>query len=156
MSGGFYMMISSNEQSKSNQANISLISLIKAVIISFIITIPLFAIFSLILSNTDYPQKLISPVVVIITVISIFVAASFSTVGLKSKGWLNGSLVGLIYMIILYLVSSLAFGNFEINRNTITLVIIGIVTGAIGGIVGINLRVRPHKKSKRKLIQKRS
>lgn len=116
------------------------ISVLKGIMAAYIITIPAFMLFALILSNTDFPQKLISPSVVITTIISVLTAGSVSTKGLKNKGWLNGSIVGLIYMLILYIFSSLVFKNFTIDKYVITMTIIGILTGAIGGIVGINIK----------------
>ncbi len=118
----------------------SLISVLKGILAAYIITIPAFMLFALILTNTDFPQKLISPAVVVTTVISVLTAGSVSTKGLKSRGWLNGSIVGIIYMFVLYIVSSLIFKDFTIDKYVITMTVIGILTGAIGGIVGINIK----------------
>jgi len=60
--------------------------------------------------------------------------------GIRNRGWLNGSIVGLVYMIILYLFSSLMYKNFTIDKYVITMTVIGVLTGAIGGIVGINVK----------------
>ena len=118
----------------------SLISVLKGILAAYIITIPAFMLFALILTNTDFTQKLISPAVVVTTVISVLTAGSVSTKGLKSRGWLNGSIVGIIYMFVLYIVSSLIFKDFTIDKYVITMTVIGILTGAIGGIVGINIK----------------
>lgn len=118
----------------------SLISVLKGILAAYVITIPAFMLFALILTNTDFPQKLISPAVVVTTVISVLTAGSVSTKGLKSRGWLNGSIVGIIYMFVLYMVSSLIFKDFTIDKYVITMTVIGILTGAIGGIVGINIK----------------
>lgn len=128
--------------------SITIYTVIKGIIISYLITIPLFCIFALILTNTDFPEKLTSTVVLITTLISILVAGSTSTKGLRSKGWLNGSVVGLIYILILYLISSIVFKNFAVDRYVVTMGIIGILTGAIGGIIGINVKKSPHKHNK--------
>ncbi len=119
---------------------LNLFSLLKGLLASYIITIPAFMLFALILTNVDFPQKLVTPMVVIITVISVLTAGSVATRGVRSKGWLNGSMVGLVYMIILYLLSSIIFKNFTIDRNVVTMTVIGILTGAIGGIMSVNSR----------------
>ena len=82
-------------------------SVLKGILSAYIITIPAFMLFALILSNTDFPQKLISPAVVITTIISVLTAGSVSTKGVKNRGWLNGSIVGFIYMFILYIFSNI-------------------------------------------------
>jgi putative membrane protein (TIGR04086 family) len=129
----------------------NLMSILRGIIVSYIITIPTFIIFSFILTYTNFPEKYILPVVVITTVISILMAGSTVTRSVKDKGWLNGGIVGFIYVFVLYIVSSLIYGNFAINRYVITMVIIGILVGAIGGIVGINIGLSSHYKHRRKL-----
>lgn len=113
-------------------------SLLKGLLASVIVTVLAFILLALIMANTDFPQKLITPAVVLTTIVSVLTAGSVSTRGIHNKGWLNGSVVGLIYMIILYLVSSLVYNDFTIDKYVITMTAIGILAGAIGGIVGIN------------------
>ena len=120
--------------------------LLKGLLASYIVTIPAFLLFALILANLDFPQRLITPVVVVITVISVLTAGAVSTRGVRSKGWLNGSIVGLVYMLILYLFSSIVYKNFAVDRNVLTMTIIGVLSGAIGGIVSINTKKSPKYK----------
>jgi len=120
-------------------------AVLKAMLISYLITLPVFLLFALILTYTDFPERMILPAVVITTIISILVAGSTVTRNARRKGWLHGALTGLLYMVILYVAGSLAFGDFSINRYGITMVCIGILTGAIGGILGINIK-KPTKK----------
>lgn len=130
--------------------HITLVSILRGLLISYLITIPTFIIFALILTYTNFPEMLISPAVVITTMISILTAGSTSTRGVKNKGWLNGGIVGLIYMLVLYLVSSLVFNDFTVNNYVVTMELIGIFTGAIGGIIGINIKRPSHIKVKRR------
>ena len=118
----------------------SLFSLLKGLLISYIITIPAFMLFALILANTEFPQRLTTPAVVATTLISVLTAGAVSTKGVRNRGWLNGSIVGLVYMIILYILSSLVYNDFTIDKYVVTMTIIGILAGAIGGIVGINTK----------------
>ena len=128
---------SQNAKPEGNEG-LKLISLLKGLLASYIITIPAFMVFALILSNLDFPQKLLTPAVVVITVVSVLTAGAVSTKGVRSRGWLNGSIVGFIYMLILYLFSSILCKNFTIDRYVITMTVIGVLAGAIGGIMSIN------------------
>lgn len=119
---------------------LGLVSLVKGLLTAYVITIPAFMLFALILANTDFPSKLISPAVVVTTIISVLTAGLISTKGVKTRGWLNGSIVGLVYMVVLYCFSSLIYNNFLIDRYVITMTAIGVLTGAIGGIIGINTK----------------
>jgi len=96
--------------------------------------------FCVFLKFTDFPLKYMSTAVIITTLLSIVIAGWISTKNVKSKGWLNGAIVGFIYMLILYLVSSIVYREFAINSYVLILLGIGILSGSIGGILGINLK----------------
>lgn len=129
--------------------HVSFMSVIKGIAVSYIVTIPTFILFAFILTFTDFPEKFISPAVIITTIISILVAGSTATRNVKNKGWLNGSVVGLAYMLVLYFLSSIVFWNFTISRQIITMLIIGVLTGSIGGIIGINYKRSRHIRERR-------
>ncbi|HEX2947281.1 MAG TPA: TIGR04086 family membrane protein [Clostridia bacterium] len=130
----------SNTGAAANE-KMSLFSILKGLMVSYVITIPAFMLFALILANTDFPQRLTTPAVVVTTLVSVLTAGAISTKGVRNRGWLNGSIVGLIYMIILYILSSLVYNDFAIDKYVVTMTIIGVLAGAIGGIVGINAKV---------------
>jgi len=144
-------MVGKTSQSMKAQAEESsrFIALMKGVIYGYIITIPIFITFALILTYTDFPEKYISLVVMSTTIASILIAGSASAKGLKSKGWLNGGFVGLFYMLILYFLSSIVFKNFSINRYILTMGLIGILAGIIGGIVGVNYGAKTRTRKRR-------
>lgn len=119
---------------------LNLIAIGKGIIVSYIVVISLFIIFAIILTYADFPERLISPAVLIATIISILVAGTTATKNLRSKGWLNGGIVGFIYMLFLYVLSSLVFRDFSIRREAVYLTLIGILSGSIGGIIGINVK----------------
>lgn len=129
---------------------LNLVTILKGIVLSYIITIPLFLIFSYILTYTDFPEKLVSFVVIIVTIASIILAGTIATKRMKSKGWLNGGVVGFLYMFLLYLLSSIVAKNFSIDNRILSMGIIGVLAGSIGGIIGINLKQKPHKRFKLK------
>lgn len=119
--------------------------------ISVILTLVLLFIFSIILAYTNTNESAIVPVIIGITGISILAGSSIATSKIKKKGIANGMIVGGIYIFILYLISSILNTGFSLNMYSIIMMVIGIIAGAIGGIVGVNLRVgaisnRPCKK----------
>lgn len=128
------------ETKKTFNEGISLKTITKSIIASYIITIPIFLVFALILTYTNFPDKFIMPVVVMTTIISILAAGIFVTRAANNKGWLNGGAAGFLYMLSLYLISSVVINNFAINKYVVTMTIIGMLTGAIGGILGINMK----------------
>jgi putative membrane protein (TIGR04086 family) len=143
------MIKESAQNLKSNlNERLNIVRITKGILLSYIITIPLFLIFSFILTYSDFPEKYVSPIVIVVTIASILLAGAFSTRGMKSKGWLNGGLVGFIYIFVLYLFSSIVSSNFGIDKRVLSMFMIGILAGSIGGIIGINLKHKAKKKIK--------
>jgi putative membrane protein (TIGR04086 family) len=120
--------------------HVNLLRVIKGLIISFLITLPCFLGFALFLTYTDFPEKYTFIAVLITTVISVLTASAYSTKNVKSKGWMNGCAVGVLYVAVLYLASSIVFMNFAVNVQVVLTVVIGAIVGCLGGIFGINLR----------------
>ncbi|MCX8130232.1 MAG: TIGR04086 family membrane protein [Clostridia bacterium] len=125
-----------------------MMSIIKGLVIAYAFTLPTFFLFSLILSYTDFPDKYITTVVIIITVMSILIAGMVSSRNVGSKGWLNGAIVGFIYVLVLYFLSSIILRDISINRSVISMTAIGILAGSIGGIVGINIKANSRVRSR--------
>lgn len=120
--------------------HVTLWSLIKGMFTAYLITLPAFVVFSFVLTYTDFPEKYISTSVIIITIMSVLVAGSTATRNVRNRGWLNGAIVGIIYMLGLYFFSSLIFKDFTIDRHVIIMFLIGILIGSVGGIIGINFK----------------
>jgi putative membrane protein (TIGR04086 family) len=135
------MINSANPSAKTPlNESMDILSVLKGILAAYIITIPTFMLFALLLTNIDFPERLITPVVVVTTILSVLFAGASATKGVKNKGWLNGGIVGFIYMLVLYFIGSLIFNNFSIDKYVITMTVIGVLTGAIGGIIGVNMK----------------
>ncbi len=118
------------------------IRIIKGSILSIILTIICLLIFSLILAYTNIPEKTMIPVITAVTAISILAGSIISVSKIEKKGIINGTLVGLIYILTIYIISSIAKGNFEITINSIILIASAIIAGMLGGIIGVNIKNR--------------
>ena len=141
------MIKQSNQSAKAvPYERVNLMLIFKGILISYLITIPAFIIFAFILTYTSFPEKFIPAAVTFTTVISVLIAGSKATRNVKNKGWMNGGVVGFLYVIVLYLISSITFKKFTIDKHGITILIIGVLTGAIGGIIGINLKKNIHSR----------
>ena len=122
------------------EKNNSIVKVIKGSAISIILTLIFLSIYAALLSATNISEATMVPVVLVITGISILIGSSMSTVSIKSQGMLNGFLVGLIYMAVLYIISSIMLVGFEFNLNSVIMLIVGAVTGMIGGVIGVNIK----------------
>lgn len=118
------------------------VRIIKGSLLSIIVTTVCLIIFSIILAYTNIPESTMVPVITIITAISILVGSIISVSKIEKKGILNGAFVGLIYILIIYVTSSIVKGNFGININSVILIVSAIVAGMLGGIIGVNIKNR--------------
>lgn len=116
--------------------NNHLFSIIKGTLIAFFVTVIALMVFSILLVYTDLSEETIKPVIITITGISILIGSSIGTRKLKKNGLINGAIIGILYILIIYIISSILNSNFTINL--MSLIMIGI--GLIGGILGRNNR----------------
>ena len=61
---------------------------------------------------------------------------------IRRNGLLNGGLVGGTYILILYIISSLLNWKFGLNMQSIIMIIVGTIFGILGGIIGVNKRIK--------------
>ena len=120
--------------------NNKLIILIKGIFISMSITLFMILILSVVLSLTDIKENVIMPSVIFISSFSILIGGVVITKSIGEKGIFYGSILGVLYMSILYIISSIINYNFSLNFNSIIMAVIGAFGGAIGGILGVNLK----------------
>ena len=129
-------MITVSENISENGNNIK--KVIKGSAFSIIITLIGLLIYSIILSYTSVSESTIPTIVIIITAISVLIGSTISTSNIKKNGIINGMFVGVIYIAIIYLLSSIVTGNFLLNITSIIMIITSVLTGALGGIIGVN------------------
>lgn len=115
------------------------IRIVKGSITSIILTLVLLFIFSIIVTYTNVKESIISPIIIIITSISILIGSSISSLKIKKNGLLNGTIVGIIYILTIYILSSIMGMGFKIDINSVLMIIFAIAAGMLGGIVGVNI-----------------
>lgn len=118
--------------------NRQIINISKGVGISFIATIIFLLIFSIILTYTNIPESTINPVIIVIVAISILIGSSIANLKIKKNGLVNGGAVGGLYMLIIYLISSILNWEFGLDLQSIIFILIGVIFGILGGIIGVN------------------
>ena len=115
-------------------------NILKGVIISIIFTIIFLFIFSIILTYTNMSEQFITPVIIVITAISIFIGSSIGNIKMKKNGLLNGALIGGIYLSSIYILSGIMSQNFSLTTQSLIIIVSGMVCGMFGGIIGVNKR----------------
>lgn len=126
-------------QETGDKINKNFIRIIKGSILAVVISFMFLLIYAALLTYTSISESTMIPVVIIISGISILIGSSISSLKIKRQGMLNGALVGLIYMLSIYVISSVFLTGFSLNMNAMIMILIGILTGIIGGVIGVNL-----------------
>lgn len=115
-----------------------IINILKGAGISLLMTVALLIIFSILLTYTNIQENVINPVIIMITAVSILIGSSIGIGKMKKDGLINGAIVGVVYMIVIYLISSILNWRFTLNVQSIIMIGIGIIFGILGGIIGVN------------------
>ena len=125
------------EKTQINENNI-IKNIAKGIGISLITTLVLLLIFSIILTYTNIQENVINPVIMMITAISILIGSSIGNIKIRKNGLLNGGIIGIGYIVIIYLISSILNWKFSLNLQSIIMIITAIIFGILGGIIGVN------------------
>lgn len=106
--------------------------------VSILITLICLTIFAFLLTYTSISEGCIPTITIIITIISILIGSSFSMYGIRKNGIGKGAMLGYIYILTIYMLSSLIEKDFSVNTYSIIMIVGSILAGALGGIVGVN------------------
>lgn len=119
--------------------NKNMIRVMKGSIFAIVISLVLLLIYASILTHTNVSETTMTPVVITIAGISILIGSSISSFNIKKQGMVNGALVGLCYILFIYILSSILLSGFNIDAKAIAMMLVGIIAGMVGGIIGVNL-----------------
>ena len=122
---------------KSNKQSICIL---RGILISFLFTLCMLIIYSVLLVYTNLSEQTIRPVIITITGISILIGSSLGTRKLHKNGLLSGGIIGASYILLLYLISSTVNSNFSINWVSFIMIIVGLIGGIFGGVIGVNTK----------------
>ncbi|MGL4730090.1 MAG: TIGR04086 family membrane protein [Clostridium sp.] len=106
---------------------------------AFLLTMFCLIVYSLLISVVSIGPKVNSVFLIILILASIIYGTLCATVKAGSNGWIMGILVGLFYMIAIFLVSILCGKEFVFGIREVTRLILAIIVGALSGMIGVNL-----------------
>ena len=107
--------------------------------ITFVIAPILLCVSAAIFAYTSIEDRHLQIFVFGIVLISNMIGAAFLCKKEKEKGILHGALFGILYCALIYLISTLCFTGILFSNMLLIYVGICIVSGIVGGIVGVNI-----------------
>lgn len=94
--------------------------------------------------STDYIPVLAKAVLIL----GAFSGGIISAKGRSTSGWLYGSLAGLLYFLILLVLGLVFKANTGFGLNKMVSLLFCVISGTIGGILGINMKSKAKKRKK--------
>ena len=114
------------------------IALLKGIIFSVFFSFVLILIITCICYWGNISEKLLGLMLFVTSALSVFMSSLFMTRKIERAGLIYGTLNGLGYFLVI-LVAAICFsGKFTPSTQSITMLIGSILSGALGGIIGIN------------------
>ncbi len=112
---------------------------LKALFVSLIITFACIILFAFIIKWASLPDKVISPVNMAIKAISVFFGAMVLTKN-STKGMLQGLLFAGLYTLLAFIIFSILAQKLTLGLGLVADLAFAVVVGAIGGMVGVNVK----------------
>ena len=125
------------------------LSAVRGVLTAAALTFLIFALSAVLLSYTPMTENAIPYIVFATQILASFVAGFIPAKKAGTKGLITGAITALIYMAAVWLVSSQATDGFYINSHVLTMFLTALLSGAVGGITGVNFKDTVSNKKKR-------
>ncbi len=113
-------------------------SIVKGVLFALGVSALLAVVFAVVLRSASLSEEVIYPVNQGIKGVAVALGAAVFVQG--EKGWLKGGAIGLLFTALSYLAFSSIGGDFSLSWLILAELAVGVVTGALGGIIAVNLK----------------
>ena len=111
----------------------------KYIIISILIGFIATCLIGVLLAYTNINDNMLGTLIFVGTAISIFIGSTLLNRKFKKRGYLYGLIFGLIFFVLIYTFSSLFSASLIFNTTVLIYLLMAIASGAIGGIIGVNV-----------------
>lgn len=115
-------------------------SILKSVLTALVLTGLSLLCVAVIYLNKDLSDELSRKIVTVCALASVFISSMASGISLKNKGLILGLFSGSLYALCLYITGFMAFGFPLFSKGLLSTLALSVLSGALGGIVGVNLR----------------
>jgi len=119
---------------------LKLSNILKALLVALISTILLVAVLSALLTWTGLPEGAAGAGIIIIIILSNIIGGIAIGKRMRANGMMGGALLGLVYAVAIYLLGCIFYNKVDMNMSTLVMLISSVISGGIGGILGVNMR----------------
>lgn len=126
--------------SKGNNATTNMMTMLKAVTFGLLTTTVVLLLFSFVMCKKDVPFVLLNPFSAGLLMLGSFLSGYLAARRIRERGMMVGALCGLIIFLLLMLASFMS--RFDVGLAALIKLVISLVSGAIGGIIGVNAKLK--------------
>jgi len=113
-------------------------SIVKGVLLALGVSALLAVIFAVVLRSVSLGEEVIYPVNQGIKGVAVLLGSAVFVRG--EEGWLKGGVIGVLFTALSYLAFSSLGGDFSLSWLIVAELALGVFTGALGGIIAVNLK----------------
>ncbi|MFL0251766.1 TIGR04086 family membrane protein [Clostridium neuense] len=106
---------------------------------AFVITLIVILIFAFVATKVHFSDGITNMIIMVSTLISIMYGSIYASKKSGRKGWLNGLLVGGLYIVIFYIVSIICGSSSKLEVRDFVRVVLAVLVGTLSGMLGINI-----------------
>lgn len=110
-----------------------------SLMIAFLISTLLLSLSAAIFAYTNINDRYLQTFVFGSVMLSVIVASTILAKRIKEKGLLLGAIFGIIYVLIIFCITSIAYTGFVFTNTLLIYLGISVLSGVIGGIIGVNI-----------------
>lgn len=121
----------------------------RGVITAAVFTLVVFALFACMLAYTALSESAVPIIATVVEAVGALIAGYCTAKKSGSRGFLSGLAAGIGYIIIIWFIASLAGDGFYVGKHFLTMLGFSALGGAVGGVLGVNLKSGRNNKRKR-------
>lgn len=125
---------------------IDLKQILKGVVCATVIALICLIVAAIMFTYTNISMSFVKIISNVIFYAGVFVGGVIASFKKKSCGWLHGAIAGLIYTLLIWVIRILSDVSGVQIQLPFVKIIFGIVLGALGGIVGVNIKTKSNKR----------
>lgn len=115
-------------------------AVISGVLIGYAITCIVFLGYAMLITYSSFTGQGLPLVVTITSLAAVLIAGFDAARGAESRGWLWGMIAGFVYVLILICIGAWVNSSFKADIRTLTLFVLALAGGGLGGMMGINFK----------------
>ncbi|MCL2699192.1 MAG: TIGR04086 family membrane protein [Defluviitaleaceae bacterium] len=115
-------------------------AVVSGVLIGYAITCIVFLGYAMLITYSNFTGQGLPLVVTVTSLAAVLIAGFDAARGAESRGWLWGLIAGFVYILILICIGAWVNNSFQADLRTITLFVLALAGGGLGGMFGINFK----------------